>query len=415
MDGEGVPGAVVPNTCRHEGICGGCGLQHLPYVEQLWLKSRALLERLPRAERPAAVSASLFLPVFDPESGGPWHFRQKVAFVFGVGADGRELVMGHYARGSQRVVPVAECPVHSARANRIAFALRDALRHARMGAAGASGSGVLRHLIVRVTRDDRQAIAMLVVSRNDKRLKKPIRSLLESSNRPDGFYLNIHDGPGPYMVGKDTIRIDGHAQVRERVGGTTFLVSPTAFFQTNVRAAEALQALVLEWMSAVPRTDGVHGARAPQALSGYRILDLYTGSGLFALPLAAAGAHVVGVEENRAAVHDAEANRRANKLPSGRMRFIAARVEHALTRLASERWDAVVLDPPRSGCPTRVLDQVFGRITPPHVVYVSCNPDALSTELPTIRSHGYRVDDVRAVDMFPHTAHIEAVVRFARR
>lgn len=405
---------MIPNTCRHEGVCGGCGLQHLPYAEQIQRKSRALLERLSRAERPAAIPASVFLPVFDPASGGPWHFRQKAAFVFGTGADGRGLIMGHYARGSQRVVPVEECPVHSARANRIAFALRDELQRARIGVAGASGSGVLRYLIIRVTQDDRHAIAMLVVSHNDKRLRTPIRALLESSNRPEGFYVNIHEGPGPYMVGKETIRIDGHAHVRERVGFSTYLVSPAAFFQTNVRAAEALQALVLEWVGARPRTDGSHDARSSQALSGYRVLDLYAGSGLFALPLAAAGAHVVGVEENRAAVHDAEANRRANTLPSGRVRFIAARVEHTIARLSRERWDAVVLDPPRSGCPSPVLDHVFGRIAPRHVVYVSCNPDALSTELPTIRSHGYRVEDVRAVDMFPHTEHIEAVVRFVR-
>ncbi|MBM3772393.1 MAG: 23S rRNA (uracil(1939)-C(5))-methyltransferase RlmD [Acidimicrobiia bacterium] len=400
MGGGAAPAdEIIARICRHERDCGGCGLQHLPYVEQIQRKARALLDRLPRDVRPAGAPASLFVPVFPPTRDGPWHFRQKVAFVFGT--MGRDLVMGHYASGSQRVVAVEECPVHSARGNRIAFALRDEMKRAHVGAVDSS-AGVLRYLLVRTTEDDSEAIAMLVVSDNDRRLRKPIRALLASPNRPDGFYLNIHKDPGPYMVGEETIRIAGRSHVRERVGRVSYLVSPTAFFQTNVRAAGALQAMVLGW---------VGGA-------GARVLDLYAGSGLFSLPLAAAGAHVVGVEENRAAVKDAEANRRLNHVPTGRLRFLADRVEHALTRLTHERWDAIVLDPPRSGCTPAVIDKVFGRIAAPVVVYVSCNPDALAVELPVILAQGYVVDEVRAVDMFPHTEHIEAVLclkRVARR
>lgn len=354
----------------------------------------------------------MFVPVFPPSDDGPWHFRQKVAFVFGAAAGGRELVMGHYASGSQRVVAVEECPVHSARGNRIAFALRDELTRAHVGAVG-SATGVLRYLLVRTTADDREAIAMLVVSENDKRLRKPIRALLESPNRPDGFYLNIHTGAGPYMVGEETIRIDGHSHVRERLGGMSYLVSPTAFFQTNVRAAEALQGVVLDWVGSGTGRNGSAPARE-RPLAGARVLDLYAGSGLFALPLAGAGAHVIGVEENRAAVKDAEANRRLNRVPSSRLRFVSARVEQALTRLARERWDAIVLDPPRSGCPRSVIDMVFGHVAPRLVVYVSCHPASLTKELPSILMHGYTVEDVRAVDMFPHTEHIEAVVRLRR-
>jgi 23S rRNA (uracil1939-C5)-methyltransferase len=204
------------------------------------------------------------------------------------------------------------------------------------------------------------------------------------------------------MVGEETLRIDGHSHVRERVGGMSYLVSPTAFFQTNVRAAEALQGLVVGWVA------------GDVSLAGARVLDLYAGSGLFSLPLAAAGAHVVAVEENRVAVQDAEANRRVNRLASRRLRFVAARVEQALATLARERWDAIVLDPPRSGCPRGVIDLVFGQVAPRLVVYVSCHPAALAKELPNILLHGYAVADVRAVDMFPHTDHIEAVVRLRR-
>ncbi len=126
-------------------------------------------------------------------------------------------------------------------------------------------------------------------------------------------------------------------------------------------------------------------------MQGKQVLDLYSGSGLFALPIAQAGARVTAVEENRQAVKDAEANLRLNRIASGQVRLVCARVEDVLPRLAAERWDAVVLDPPRQGCPPAVLSGVFETIAPPRAIYVSCNPDALAQDLPVILKAGYLV------------------------
>jgi 23S rRNA (uracil1939-C5)-methyltransferase len=376
--------------CAHAGVCGGCDLLHLSYAEQLGQKKSALAARLA-----ATKIVPEFAPLF-PEDQNPGGFRQKVAFVFGTDARGR-LVMGHYARGSQMVVPVVDCPVHSARGNRIAFALRDQLIRAGVEAAGASRRGVLRHLLIRTSQDERQAVAMLVVTENDKVLRRPVRALMDSADRPDGFFINIHAGPGPFMVGPTTIRIAGQRHVREMINGISYLVSPTAFFQTNALAAATLQRLVLS------------------RIDGGRVLDLYCGSGLFTIALARQCTRVVGIEDNLQAVKDAEANARINRIEEGRLRFLRARVEDGLSRVAKDRWDSVVLDPPRQGCPPTVIEAVFEHIKPARVVYVSCNPDALAAELPAILRAGYRIDDVRAVDMFPHTEHIEAVVQLSRK
>jgi len=359
------------------------------YAEQLKLKSSALGDRLS-----SFVSNPSFEPLFQQDKM-PRAFRQKVAFVFGAGPGGRGLVMGHYARGSQTVVPVIDCPVHSARGNRVAFALRDHLIKAGIEAAGTSRRGILRHLIVRTSQDDRQAVAMLVVTHNDKALKRPVRALLDSADRPDGFFINIHSGSGPFMVGPETIRIAGQRHIVETINGISYLVSPTAFFQTNAQAAALLQRLVVA------------------GIDGERVLDLYCGSGLFSLPLARTSSRVVAIEENAQAIKDAEANARINRIEPGRLRFMRARVEDGLTRLSRDKWDAVVLDPPRQGCPPAVIAGVFNRLRPRRVVYVSCNPEALAAELPSILRAGYRINDLRAVDMFPHTEHIETVVRFS--
>ena len=231
---------------------------------------------------------------------------------------------------SRNVVPITECPVHEPRANHIAFALHDHLSRAQVSAAGPTLRGVLRHLIIRTTRDGREAVAMLVVTRNDKSLRAPIRAFLATADAPDGFYLNIHDRPGPYMVGRETMRLAGRSHVRERVAGMSFLVSPTAFFQTNIEAAEAIVQIVLE----------TAGSLAP----GANVLDLYAGGGLFALPLAARGHVVTAVEENAHAIRDADANVRLNKLSGGTVRLHAARVEDALHTLRRDPVDLVVLD-----------------------------------------------------------------------
>lgn len=392
------PATGVPPRCRHFGRCGGCQWQDVPYSAQLERK-RAALDGILRASAGGSALPPVLPLVAMPtgDDGMPWGFRHKSAFVFGRDA-GRGLVMGHFAAASQVIVPVDECPVHSARANRIAFALRDELARARVPAAGPALDGVLRHLIIRTSADERDAVALLVVTRNAPSLRKPVRALLASADRPDGFFINVHPKPSPYMVGHETIRVDGHAHVRERRAGPTFLVSPTAFFQTNPDAAAALVTAVLE---ACPGP-------------GLRVLDLYAGSGLFTLPLAARGHRVTSVEENQRAVSDASKNLGVNRLDERLVRLLCARVEDALASLERHPVDLVVLDPPRQGCPPRVLESVFSTLAPPRAVYVSCNADALATELPSILRAGYRVSRIQPVDMFPHTPHVETVVTFER-
>src|SRR5687768_14295106 len=228
--------------CRHFGVCGGCTLPGVPYAKQL-VKKQQELSRLLGFDVPPLIPSPA-------ESG----FRSKVAFVFAPGLRGRGVVMGHYALalrqaqgdpersrgvGSQRVIPIEECPVHHERGNRIAFALRDYLQRANVGA-------LLRHVIIRVTEDGREASAMLVVYRNDKSLRAPVKKFLASAETPDGFFVNIHAKPGPFMVGEETIKIEGRSHVKEVVNGVSYLVSPTAFFQTNVGAAAQIVNIVLD-------------------------------------------------------------------------------------------------------------------------------------------------------------------------
>jgi 23S rRNA (uracil1939-C5)-methyltransferase len=292
--------------------------------------------------------------------------------------------------------------VHDARGNAVAFALRDACVE--------TGAGrTLKSVAVRVACATSETMATIVVTdTSDKRLRAAAHAVLKGNASPTSLHMNVHPKGDAFIFGRDTRRLAGPARAREVIAGVSFLISPTAFFQTNVRAAEILVERALD---AIPE--------------GAAILDLYAGAGLFALPLARRGHRVVAIEESRLAVADGIASRALNRIPEERCRFIAAPVEHALgvdthrpshrakptpRRTRLPRADAVVLDPPREGCSARVLKEVFGTIAPETAVYISCNPEALARDLGVIVRHGYSVQSIQPVDMFPHTPHIEAVV-----
>jgi 23S rRNA (uracil1939-C5)-methyltransferase len=395
------PHRIAPG-CRHFGPqpaghepCGGCTWQHIAYPEQLRLKT-ALVTRLVRAAVPRAPDARPMLATTPLDA--PWAYRHKVHFVF-ENAGGRQprLIMGHYARGSRRVVPISECPVHAPDGNARAFALRDACVKAGVVAAGPAArgrGGVLKSVAVRVARRTSERMMTLVVTNDgDRALRGATRRALDGG--ATALHLNVHPRPNAFIFGDLTRRISGPERLRDEVAGVSFLVSPTAFFQTNVDAAEQLVALV---RLAVP-------PREP-------VLDLYAGAGLFALPLAAGGHEVVAVEENPAAVADGEASRAVNRIPPARCRWVAARVETALTRV--DHFDTVVLDPPREGCSSAVSQQLFAERRPRLIVYVSCNPDTLARDLAVAVRQGYAVESLQPVDMFPHTPHVETVAVLTR-
>ena len=385
------PHRIAPR-CSHFGIdakpgvgpCGGCTWQHIAYPEQLRFKTE-LVDRLVRAHVPDAPNALPTLAATPLDQ--PWGYRNKVHFVFG--NRGAPLTMGHYVRGSRRIIPVVECPVHDERGNAFAFCTRDIFAAAGLRAVE-DERGTLRSLAIRVGRRTGELMATLVVSHDrERRVRTATRQLVERAG-PTSAHVNIHDRDDPFIFGETTRRLSGSARMREEVAGASLLMSPTAFFQTNVEAADVLVRLVVAAMS-----------------SEERVVDLYAGSGLFAIPLAAAGREVLAIEENRVAVADGEAALKLNHAARDRCRFLSRRVEAALPSLRSA--EAVVLDPPREGCALSVLREVFGRLKPRRAVYVSCNPEALGRDLRPICRYGYRVVSLQPVDMFPHTAHIETV------
>ena len=144
------------------------------------------------------------------------------------------------------------------------------------------------------------------------------------------------------------------------------------------------------------------------------ILDLYSGGGLLSLPLAKRGRRVVAVEENQRSIDDGIETARFNKITT--CEFVHSRVESFIKKLPrSQKFHTVILDPPREGCAEWVMRLLGRGLRPKRIVYVSCNPQALAGDLAGLTQSGYRIDEIQPIDMFPHTAHIEAVAILSRK
>ncbi len=188
--------------------------------------------------------------------------------------------------------------------------------------------------------------------------------------------------------------------IEEEMEGLRFRIGPKSFYQTN-----SLQAYELYKV-----------ARSFADLKGDELVyDLYTGTGTIANFVARQARHVVGIEYVPEAIADAKINSEVNGITN--TEFYAGDMKDVLTDgfIAEHggRPDVMIIDPPRAGMHQDVVDVIL-RARPGRIVYVSCNPATQARDLALLDA-AYRVEAIQPVDMFPHTAHVENVVRLTLR
>ena len=359
------------SPCPYVPRCGGCSYQDLAYEAQLRVKESVLLESLGRAgapwEGPVAVHAS-------PETG----WRMRASLHFSPGEDG--LRLGLQQEGTRRVVDVQACLQLSERMNRAARALRDALAERP-----ALGPG-LRGLDLLESPDGGTLLASLETALAPHEAPALV-SLAASVPGLDGF--GVATGPRLQWL-------RGAPFVEASVLGVVLRARARSFFQANRFLLEPLARTVVDL---VPAGEG-------------RVVDLYAGGGLFALPLAARGEReVLAVEWVSSAAEDARWAARRNGLDA--VRVVAGDVAKALAECGPGAGERIVLDPPRTGAGPEVVALVADR-TPAAIVYVSCDPPTLGRDLAALARRGYRPDVVHLFDLFPDTFHMETVVRLRR-
>jgi 23S rRNA (uracil1939-C5)-methyltransferase len=204
----------------------------------------------------------------------------------------------------------------------------------------------------------------------------------------------VHAISGPPVLATFGRKRFGHGPARVAVKDCVFDLHPEAFFQTN-------RYLLAEFLDSVVKNST--GSR--------RVLDLFCGSGFFAVPLAKVAEEVLGVESSRTAVKQARLNATLNQVTN--VRFFEGAVEETLKNSPELRPDFVVMNPPRTGAGRDVAGLAAG-LAAERLVYVSCNPTTFAREAPVILARGYTLDSITLVDQFPNTYHIEMVAVFGK-
>lgn len=380
--------------------CGGCQLQHAAYPLQLKIKARILsdaMRKIAKMDVPGEISC---MP--SPET---WGYRNKTTLPVQRPAKegGKSLVCGYYERRSHRVVPFRECPVLNPRLEALT---RSVVRMtADAGFSGydeRSGTGDIRHLAFRCGGWDGvvQMLAGTVAAREfDKRAFGRLKNIHQKlgTDHPElvGSVMNINTAPGNFIWGPLFRPLCGGKLIDQQLGGNRFRMDISAFFQINKPQTEMM-------------FDHIRAMVA--AASSRALLELYSGIGSLTAYLAGVTERIDAVEEWRPAVRQLQENMMLNGI--GNVQEFGESAERFMedeTRAAPGRYDTIVLDPPRTGCDARVTAGIR-RVAPDRVVYVSCNPATLARDVACLCADGlYEVEDIRAFDMFPQTAHVESV------
>jgi 23S rRNA (uracil1939-C5)-methyltransferase len=383
------PGRVEA-PCRHFGVCGGCRFQDLAYELQAAAKETQVRDALIRLGGFVDPPVEPIVP-----ARSQYGYRNKLEYSFANGGDGPELVLGFHRAGRwDEVIDVEECLLTTSVGNGIREAVKEWARAEGLEPYDQeTQAGYLRHLVVREGRNTGQVLVLLVTAPGEGFDADFLIETLTRFPEVRSIHWAINDRPAE-VTNLPTRLLWGEPWIEEELLGLRFRVRPNAFLQTNTEMAETLYAL----------------ARDGAALSGTEVVyDLYCGTGTIGLILARNAGLVWGVEISEESVACAIENAEVNEIDNAR--FFAGNVGQSLEELAEKAGppDLVVVDPPRAGLAGKALRRT-GALQAPRIVYVSCNPTTLASDLAVLRDdYGYRLDRCSPVDMFPHTPHIESV------
>lgn len=401
--------------CRHFTICGGCKWQHLPYQEQLKYKQQQVVDALTRI-------AKVEIPPVSPILGSEkvWEYRNKMEYTFSDKKwrtwedvkSGKEFTdspnaLGFHIPGAfDKVYHIEECFLQDSLGNRIRNFIYDvALEKGLSFYNIRENKGLLRTLMIRISstgqvmvcvvfgEDDRKTIDGLMQRIKDK--FPEITSLLYVVN------LKLNDS----ISDQEIIRWHGPEYIEEEMEGLRFRVNAKSFYQTNSTQAYELYKTARRFAGLDKKCEP---GKEPL------VYDLYTGTGTIANFVARNASKVIGIEYVEEAIADAKLNSEVNGI--GNTEFFAGDMKDILTDEFIGRHgrpQVMIIDPPRAGMHEDVV-KVIMNAEPETIVYVSCNPATQARDVALLDSK-YKVTDIQPVDMFPHTHHVENVVRMVKR
>ncbi|HEY4553554.1 MAG TPA: 23S rRNA (uracil(1939)-C(5))-methyltransferase RlmD [Bacillaceae bacterium] len=379
----------VQAPCPVYEHCGGCQLQHLRYDQQLKEKRDILIQALERHTRFSVEDMDIRDTI---GMDNPWNYRNKSQFQ--LREKNGKIIAGLYSMNSHKLIDVPECIVQQPATNKVTNTVKQILQDFRVPIYNEkTKKGIVRTVVTRAGITTGEVQVVIVTAGKELPRKQMIAEEIQR-RLPEvvSIMQNINPKQTSIIFGDETIPITGREFIDEHLKEFSYELSARAFFQLNPEQTIKLYEEV----------------KKAAALTGKeKIVDAYCGAGTIGLWLADGAAEIRGMDIIPEAIEDAKKNARRHGIKNAT--YVTGKAEDILPKWLSKGWkpDAVIVDPPRTGCDAKFL-QTLLKIKPKTFIYVSCNPSTLAKDLQAI-SGTYKVNYIQPVDMFPQTAHVECV------
>ena len=389
----------IEAPCPYFNLCGGCEHQNISYPDQLKYKEDIFRETLDRA----GVQTEI-LPII--QASEPFYYRNSIRFFLIEKADGQKVFTRHnylYTAGLAcpelvEWVEAESCLLQSEYANKILATIAQTLN------SSAEKLGSLYQVKIREGKATGDFMVELITDTDnlpfENELKKSLKELaaIKSLYHTITYDRSLRNTKRRLLAGSPIIY--------EKIGQYTFQISPDSFFQTNSLGVKTLYEKIKEFAN---------------IQIGDRVLDLFCGTGTIGIYLSTLAKEVTGVELVQSAINDANANAKINKIHN--CEFVCADVNRWLDKNKKQKFDKIIIDPPRAGL-TKDLIQILLTLLAPRslsevgnfqlLTYISCNPATFARDIRELEKQGLKLKKVQPLDMFPQTHHLECVGIIAR-
>ncbi len=383
----------VPARCPTARQCGGCQIQAMSYNAQLRFKEKKVRMHL---QKIGGLTEELLDEVMEPVCGmeDSYRYRNKAQYPVGTDRDGKP-VAGFYAGRTHRIIPNTDCVIGAAVNGRILENVLQFMEEYRITAYNETERrGLIRHVLIRCGYHTKEIMVCVVINGTKIPHAEKLVERLRKIEGMTSITFSVNTDHTNVIMGRQIVGLWGQDYITDMIGDIRYRISPLSFYQVNPVQTEKLYRTALEYAN-------LHGTET--------VWDLYCGIGTISLFLAQRARRVYGVEVIPQAIEDAGKNAEMNGIEN--VEFYAGRAEDVLPEKYAHdgiRADVVVVDPPRKGCETSVLDTIV-KMGPEKIVYVSCDSATLARDVKYLGERGYEVRRARPVDMFPQGVHVETV------
>lgn len=395
--------------CKHFGTCGGCKWQNLPYSEQLKYKQQQVFDNLNRIGK---VELPKMLPI--KGSAKTKFYRNKLEFTFSdkawltldemnkPDAEKTKNALGFHIPGMfDKVLHIDKCWLQDDISNDIRNSVHQYCKQNNISYFDLRNqTGMMRNMIIRTSATTNEIMVIIVFYEKNEQVWNDLLSYVANKFPQITSLLYIHNQKANDTISDQIIHtFKGKDFLYETMENLKFKIGPKSFYQTNSLQAFELYKVVREFANLTKNE---------------LIYDLYTGTGTIANFVANNSKKVIGIEYIPEAIEDAKINANINGLDN--TLFFAGDMKDILNKKFIDehgRPDVIITDPPRAGMHEDVVKTIINA-EPKRIVYVSCNPATQARDL-NLLDEKYSVEKIQAVDMFPHTQHVENVVLLVKR